>query len=87
MDAKLYYIQAPMNSSKSAMLLMKAYNFEERGLRVLCLKPAIDNRDGEGIIKSRVGIKRKCIMTKDIDNIFLVAYTLSIRRWKDGNLY
>lgn len=72
MDAKLYYIQAPMNSSKSAMLLMKAYNFEERGLRVLCLKPAIDNRDGESIIKSRVGIKRKCIMTKGIENIFQI---------------
>lgn len=50
--SSLYYIQAPMNASKSAQLLMTAHNYEEGGHRVLVVKPAIDTRDGH-YVKSR----------------------------------
>lgn len=48
-------------SSKTLRLLTTAYNFEENGIPFMVLKPSIDTRDGEGIIKSRVGLERECI--------------------------
>ena len=70
MSAKLYFIQSPMNASKSASLLMKAHSFEERGIPFLCLKPSIDNRDGVDVISSRIGIQRGCIAIDNGDDIF-----------------
>jgi thymidine kinase len=49
---------------------MKAYNFEERGLKILCIKPSIDDREGKNVIKSRVGIERECKFIKPTDNIY-----------------
>lgn len=49
-----------MGSAKTALLLTTAYNFEERKLRYLCMKPVIDTRDQKNIIKSRIGIEREC---------------------------
>lgn len=68
--AKLYFIQSPMNGSKSALLLMKAYSFEERGIPFVCMKSKIDNRESTNIIVSRVGIKRECLSISLEDNIF-----------------
>ncbi|MBP5456348.1 MAG: thymidine kinase [Paludibacteraceae bacterium] len=57
-----------MSSSKSAQLLMNAYSFEERGIPFLCIKPSIDNRDGDGVISSRAGMSRECVsIDTDID--------------------
>jgi len=52
---------AQCGSSKTLRLLTTAYNFEENGIPFMVLKPSIDTRDGEGIIKSRVGLERECI--------------------------
>lgn len=49
-----------MGSAKTAMLLTTAYNFEERGVAYLCLKPAIDTREEKNVIRSRIGIEREC---------------------------
>ena len=49
-----------MGSAKTALLLTQAYNFEERGLQYLCMKPIIDNREKENVIRSRIGIERRC---------------------------
>ena len=68
--AKLYFIQSPMNGSKSAMLLMKAHSFEERDIAFICIKPTIDNRDGVDVISSRVGIKRECITIEPDENVY-----------------
>ena len=57
--AKLYYKYGSMGSSKTANALMTKFNYEEKGKRVLLLKPSIDNRDGEDIIKSRIGLEAK----------------------------
>jgi len=45
-----------MGASKTANALMVAYNYEEKDLTPLVMKPAIENRDGEKIIKSRIGL-------------------------------
>lgn len=57
---KLYFRYGTMGSAKTALLLTQAYNFEERGLRYLCMKPAIDTRENDNIIRSRIGIERSC---------------------------
>ena len=67
--AKLYMIFAPMNTGKSAYLLMKAHSFLENNTPILCIKPAIDDRDGEGVIKSRVGLEMKCLAIDADDDI------------------
>ena len=71
--AKLYYIQSPMNASKSTNLLTKAHSFEERNIPFLCLKSTIDNRDGEDIIKSRIGIQRECVSVDPQNNIYNIV--------------
>ncbi|WP_309065414.1 thymidine kinase [Microbacterium sp.] len=56
--AKLYFRYGAMNSGKSTALLQAAYNYEERGQRVLLAKPAIDTK-GAGQIESRLGVTRQ----------------------------
>lgn len=72
MNNKLYYYFGSMNSSKTLRLLTTAYNFEEKGIPFICLKPKIDNRDGEGIIHSRIGIERECTVIDGNDNIYAI---------------
>ncbi|HEU5222496.1 MAG TPA: thymidine kinase [Candidatus Lumbricidophila sp.] len=55
--AKLYFRYGAMNSGKSTALLQAAFNYEERGHRVLLAKPAIDTK-GEHTIVSRLGFGR-----------------------------
>ena len=49
-----------MGSAKTAMLLTTAYNFEERGMAYVCLKPVVDTREKKNVIRSRIGIEREC---------------------------
>lgn len=59
-----------MGSAKTLRLLTTAYNFEEKGIHFICLKPSIDDRDGVGVIHSRVGIERTCKIVNNNDNLF-----------------
>ncbi len=64
--AKLYYYYGAMGSSKSANALMAEYNYAERGQKVLLGKTNIDTRDGERIIRSRIGLQKECVLLSDI---------------------
>lgn len=55
--AKLYFRYGAMNSGKSTALLQAAFNYEERGQRVLLAKPSIDVK-GDRSILSRLGVSR-----------------------------
>lgn len=55
--AKLYFKYGAMGSSKTANALMTKFNYEEKGKRVLLLKPTVDNRDGANVVKSRIGLE------------------------------
>lgn len=55
--AKLYFRYGAMNSGKSSALLQAAFNYEERGHRVLLAKPGVDTK-AEGSISSRLGLTR-----------------------------
>lgn len=54
--AKLYFHYSTMNAGKSTLLLQAAYNYRERGMSVLLLTAALDDRAGAGRIGSRIGI-------------------------------
>ena len=56
--SKLYFRYAAMNAGKSTSLLQAAFNYEERGMRVLLFTAAHDERVGGGIIGSRLGLQR-----------------------------
>lgn len=72
MGSKLYYIHAPMRGGKSAHLLMKVHSFIENNIPVLCIKPSIDDRDGENVIKSRVGLETECLSITTSDDIYTI---------------
>ena len=71
--SKLYYYYGSMASAKSLRLLSTAYNFEEKNVQIMVLKPSLDTRDGEGVIKSRAGLERKCIMVDHDVNLYKVV--------------
>jgi thymidine kinase len=56
--AKLYFRYGAMNSGKSTAMLQAAYNYEERGHRVLLTKPTVDTKGDLGIL-SRLGVRRE----------------------------
>ena len=58
--AKLYFRYGAMGSSKTANALMVGYNYYERGKTALLVKPQLDDRDGEGYVASRMGLRQKC---------------------------
>jgi thymidine kinase len=68
--AKLYFRYGAMNSGKSTGLLQAAFNYEERGQRVLLAKPDVDTK-GDTDIVSRLG------MTRSVD--FLISPGTSAR--------
>ena len=55
-----------MNSGKSTALLQAAFNYEERGLRILLAKPHLDTK-GKSLIVSRLGVERETDFTISAD--------------------
>jgi thymidine kinase (EC 2.7.1.21) len=71
--AKLYFRYGAMNSGKSTALLQAAHNYEERGQRVVLLKPRIDTK-GEATIVSRLGVSRPVdVVVEPEDNLVQVV--------------
>lgn len=59
--SNLHFHYGTMGTSKSADLIMNAFNFRKNKVNVECIKPAFDNRFSENEIKSRVGISTPAI--------------------------
>lgn len=55
--AKLYFRYGAMNSSKTALLLTAAHNYEERDQHPVIVKPGLDTKAGQ-FVHSRVGLER-----------------------------
>ena len=55
--ANLQFYYGAMNASKTAKLLYKAFDLEQKGLKVVTMKPSIDR--SATMITSRIGISRK----------------------------
>ncbi|MBE9404196.1 thymidine kinase [Brachybacterium sp. p3-SID1565] len=56
--AKLHFKYGAMNSGKSDTLIKTAYNYDERGLATITVKPALDTK-GEDWVVARGGAKRQ----------------------------
>lgn len=56
--SKLYFKYGAMNAGKSTIILQTAYNYQERDMNVLLVKPGIDKK-GDDKIVSRLGVERK----------------------------
>lgn len=64
--AKLFFRYGAMGSSKTANALMVEYNYRERGKKAIMAKPMTDTRDGELIIKSRIGLELPCMLVEEL---------------------
>jgi thymidine kinase len=71
--AKLYFYYSAMNAGKTTTLLQSAYNYHERGMRTLILTPALDNRYGDGVVASRIGLKADARRFGADENLFALA--------------
>ena len=66
--AKLYFKYGAMGSSKTAQALITKYNYEENDMKVWLIKPSADTRDGEALLRSRIGLEAKVeVMSPETD--------------------
>jgi len=78
--AQLYFYYSAMNAGKSTSLLQSAHNYQEQGMEVLLFTAAIDNRYGQGVIKSRIGLSADAIVFDETtDFISLISEQISER--------
>ncbi len=80
--AKLYFKFGAMGCSKTAQALITKFNYEERGMKVMLIKPSIDNRDGATVIKSRIGLSENGITVSATENL----YELYCKKHRDSNV-
>lgn len=77
--SSLFFYYATMNAGKSADLIKANYNYIERGMTTLVLKPSIDTREDRAIIHSRMAVETPCILfSPDQDMLELVKAELDI---------
>lgn len=60
---RLYFKYGTMGSSKSAQALMCKFNYEQKGMKVMLVKPSIDTRgdsEAEVKVRSRIGLSADC---------------------------
>ena len=66
--AKLYFKYGAMGSSKTAQALITKYNYEENDLNVWLIKPSADTRDGQQILRSRIGLQAEAtVISPELD--------------------
>ena len=75
--AKLYFKYGVMGSSKTAQALITKFNYEELGMKVWLIKPQTDQRDGMGIIKSRIGLSSTAYVASESEDVYMSFKALS----------
>jgi len=66
--AKLYFYYSAMNAGKTTVLLQSAHNYRERGMNPVLFTPALDERHGAGVIRSRIGLEAEAqVFEKEMD--------------------
>ncbi len=68
--AKLFFNYSSMNAGKTTILLQSAHNYRERGLTPLLFTPKLDDRYGEGWIKSRIGLQARATIFTSEDDLY-----------------
>ena len=75
--AKLYFKYGAMGSSKTAQALITKFNYEERDMKVLLLKPSVDSREKAAVVRSRIGLEAPCLMIsagEDLYRLYRTSY-------------
>ena len=67
--AKLYFHYSSMNAGKSTALLQANHNYGERGMSTMLFTAKLDDRDGVGLIRSRIGIDHRALVFADGDDL------------------
>ena len=76
--SKVYFRYGAMNSGKSTHLMQVAHNYEERGMKVILIKPETDKKGGDKLV-SRLGVERKVdILCLEKMNIYE-----EIQKWQE----
>ena len=76
--SKLYFRYGAMNSGKSTNLMQVAHNYEERGMKVLLIKPSTDKKGGDKLV-SRLGVERKVdLLINDEQNVYE-----EVKQWQE----
>ncbi len=78
--AKLYFSYSAMNAGKSTLLLQASYNYHERGMDTLLLTAAVDDRTGQGVIASRIGLEQSAEIFHTDDDLFVKIENAQITR-------
>jgi thymidine kinase len=68
--AKLYFYYSSMNAGKSTALLQASYNYRERGMNTVVLTPSLDDRYGQGVVTSRIGLQSEAGAIKPDEDLF-----------------
>lgn len=68
--AKLYFRHAVMNSGKSLALLQVNHNYVSIGKKTILFSHPFDNRFGENVIASRLGVQAPSITVLKDSNLF-----------------
>ena len=71
MSSRLYFKYGTMGSSKSAQALIAKFNYEQKGMVVMLVKPSLDNRgdgDGQPMVRSRIGLSSPCEIIRPEDS-------------------
>ena len=71
--AKLFFNYSSMNAGKTTILLQSAHNYRERGLTPKLFTPKLDDRYGEGWIKSRIGLQARATIFTPQDDLFEIT--------------
>ena len=68
--AKLYFFYGAMNSGKTTRILQCDYNYKEKGMRAIIMKPTADTKGNDKIV-SRIGATKKVdYLIQKEENIF-----------------
>mgnify|MGYP001352306720 FL=1 len=68
--AKLYFYYSSMNAGKSTALLQASYNYRERGMNTIVLAPSLDDRYGQGVVTSRIGLQSQAVSLRPDEDLF-----------------
>jgi len=71
--AKLHFFYSVMNAGKSTQLLAAAHQYSSNGGRPLLLTSSVDNRAGEGVISSRMGISAEARAISLDDDVYRIV--------------
>ncbi|MCI7095516.1 MAG: thymidine kinase [Clostridiales bacterium] len=76
--AKLYFKYGTMGSSKTAQALITKFNYEERGMKTVLIKPSVDTRDGKNVCKSRIGLSAEALTVNKSVNLFKLIKDMKV---------